>query len=962
MGVSTIVIEFNPSVDIDKKIQELREQVDIAKSELPSDASDPSVAKAQANDIPVINFSLTGNKTLTELTAIAEDIQTDLEQIPGVSKANIIGAQKEEVHIVVNENKAKEYNLTLSQISQIINSNNYNFPIGVITSDKINYSVRIDNRFTDIKTLQNLPLTTINNAPILLSDIATISKIQLDRPVTSRISINGLPPTESISLQVYKKEGGDIIAVADNAKLKVTELKQQLPTDIEIITTSDNSDYIRKDLGVLVGSGIQTTFLIVIILFLAIGFRQGLLVGLSIPLTLLITIFLLDLQGLTINSLTLFSMVIALGLMVDTAIVVMEGIHENLKEGQSPKTAAINSIQTFKWPLISGTLTTVFAFFPMLLVSGIVGEFLKSLPLTISAALFSSTFLSLTIIPAISTRFLKSKNNKPEKDSILEPIFKYLSKKIEIFMTYLLGHRTPKIITVLIITLLFILSLSLPVVGLLKVEMFPKTDVRYFTINIETPSGLILSETEKIVSEIEKILINENQIALRNNETPYIESFLTIIGSNQGETLTELVNFGGSQDSNLANINVNLVPADQRQLRSFELSANMREKLKNFPQAKITISELSEGPPSDAPISLSIVGDNIDTLRKISGEVQALIAGIPETENIRDTTKTGLNEFTFQLDPDRLTQFGLSSIQVSAQIRNIIQGIQDGTVKIDDEDFDLRIKYDIEQPKQITRLTIDQIRNFEIPTPFGTSVTLGQLGTYTLAESIATISREDQERLIRVRSDLGPMGNAIQAASEIEQKLQTYNLPSGYRIEFGGDNEAVAESFRDLFRSMIIGIMLIAATLVLIFNSLKQPFIILLAIPLALIGVFPGLMLIGLNLSFPAFLGIVALSGVVINDSIIIIDRINTVKAQGLSTKAALIESSAARLQPIMITSITTIVGILPLALTDEFWAGLGFSLIFGLTISTLLIVIVIPLLYYFFDRKNIKREEAQQN
>jgi hydrophobic/amphiphilic exporter-1 (mainly G- bacteria), HAE1 family len=959
-GFSSIFVEFDAKVDMDDKLQELKDAVDLAKSELPSDATDPVAAKAEANSFSIITFSLlSDSRPLVELTEIAEDVQNELEKVSNVSTVQIGGSQNKLIEVEVNQTKLEGYGITLQTVADLIKYSNNNLPIGIVSSDKINYSIRIDNRYETLEDIRNLPLFTIgqeNKTQIFLKDIAKVEETLPPQNVINKLSINGQEALPTISLQVYNKDDTNIIQVADDANAKVEELKEsgEIPSDVEIIVTNDNSVFIEKELGTLTKNGVQTAIVITIILFLALGLRQGIIAGLSIPLIFCFAFIIMRWQGMTINTLSLFSLVIALGLIVDTTIVIMEGIHENIRKGLSPRDSALLSVQTYKWPLMAGTFTTVFAFFPMLLVSGILGQFLRTMPITISAALLGSIFIALTIAPSISTKFVKSRK-ADKKGSILEPIFDYLGKKFQKIMRFIVQSASMKFIIIMITLGAFALSMSLPITGALKVEMFPVTNQTYFVVQIETEKGTVLSETEKIALEVQEYLY----------EVPEVDNFLTKVGTNVSVGITEDADFmgGGTSDSNLANITVNLIDIDEREKASYEIAQEVREHYNTYRNAKISIIELAEGPPSEGAITIRVTGQNMETLQDLAAEIQKITENTPGTANVELSLKPGLNEFKFELDKDILAFHGLSGIQVSAQIRTIIQGIDSTNITIDDEDLDILVKYDLPEKEGKTNISIHEIENFQIPTPAGYTVSLGEIGSYEFGPSLSSIAREDEKRIIKVTGDTETDADITTITADIQEEIDNLDLPNGYEVKFGGDLEEINKSFQELFQSMFVAAILIAFTLVLMFNSFKQPLIIMLTLPLALIGVFPGLMSIGLKLSFPAFLGVVALTGIVVNDAIVLIDRINTNRRRGMEFANSIAEAAEARLQPIVMTSITTIAGILPLALTDEFWTGLGFSLIFGLAASTVLTLVVIPVLYYIFEvRADRKKEAARLN
>ena len=953
-GFSSIFIEFDAKADMDKALQDVKDAVDTTKPDLPEDATEPIVVKAEPNSFSIITFSVTGKIPAYELTNIAESIEDELEKVSGVEQAQISGGQKKYIEVTINQETLEGYGLDIKNVSSLIKMANNNLPVGVISSGELNYSVRIDNRFQSVEDIRNLPLMSIgeNASPILLRDIAKVEETYPSQGVISRFSKNGEPSEPTISIQVFNEDNTNTVKVAEDAKLKIEELKKdgKIPDKTTVSVSNDNSQFISEEIGTLSRSGVQTTAIIIFILFLALGLRLGIVAGLSIPIIFLITFIVLDNLGMSLNTLSLFSLVIALGLMVDTTIVIMEGIHENIRKGYGSKESALLSVHSYKWPLIAGTLTTVFAFFPMLLVSGILGEFLKTLPITITSALLASLFIALTIAPSIATKFVKSeKEGKKRTVSILEPLFDKLGEKFHRLIEYVVTKTSMRIIIILIALTAFAASMSLPILGAIKVEMFPTTDQNYFVVQIETPKGSIIDHTNKITKEIEEYLY----------EVPEVETFVSKAGTSQSLGITEepIVGSGANSDSNLGNITVNLISKEERERKSYEIAAEVRKHFKHFPTATVKIVELQEGPPSEGAINLKITGEDMEILTALANQIKEIVKNTKGTTNVDLSLKPGLNEFKFTLDKDLLSFHGLSSIQVSAIIRNIIQGIESTDVTINDEDLSVIVKYDLKEISGKTNISIHDIENFEINSPKGYKIPLSEVGTYEFGQSISSISREDQKRIIKVSGDAEKDTNIVDITAAIQIEIDKIELPQGYKISFGGDLEGIAESFKDLFKSMFVALILIAFTLVLMFNSFKQPLIILLTLPLALIGVFPGLILVGRNLSFPAFLGIVALTGIVVNDAIVLIDRINKNRQSGkMKFAKSIAEATEARLQPIIMTSITTILGILPLALTNEFWSGLGFSLIFGLMASTVLTLVVIPVLYFRFESRNARK------
>ncbi len=944
-GVSIIFIEFDTDANIDESIDELKDAVDRAKSSLPEDATDPMVVKTEANEISILSFSVTGTRPLSEITDIADTIKDELKTIQGISKIDILGAENKSVFVRVNKEKAEYFGLGLTEISGILKSSNLNFPIGLIQTDNSNYSVRIDNEIKSLEELADTPLFNMGNTTIFLKDIAKIEHDFPEKNSISKYSKSAKPSKEAVSLIIYKKTGGNIVKIAEQSKKLVEDLKEnnKIPGDIEIEVSNDNAQFIEKDLGTLIESGLQTAFIIILILFLALGLSEGFLAGLSIPLSFLITLYVMQIMGLSINSLSLFSLVIALGIMVDTAIVIMDGIHKYIEEGYAPIDACKKSVDNYKWALISGTFTTIFAFFPMLLVEGIIGEFLKTLPIVISAALLSSLFVSLTLIPAISSKYLKKRNKK----NLLKPFFNFIASKTEVIIKKNLAYKKRRILTYLIALGLFIFSMGIPLSGMIKMELFPKTDVQYFFIDVELPKGSTMETTAKTIEDIENTLY----------KIPEIDNFLSVVG--QSANSMTLGSTGPSQDSNLGSITVNLVDEELREKKSFEVAESLRSEFKKFRTSKVTVQEISEGPPGESAVTVKVSGEEFEEITKITEHIKTTLSKIPHTLNVKDNKKAGLNEFVFELDREKITANGLNVSQIALLVRNALQGISDDEITIENEDLDLHIVYDFPKNESLkTNISISDIENIKIKTPKGYDTSLSELGKAILSSSLSSIDHEDQKRVLKVTSDLTPEGNSVLITNQLKEQLKNYEIPSGYEISFGGDLEQINDSFNQLYLSMIIGLILIAFALVLEFNSYKQTFIVLLTLPLGIIGVFPGLLLIGLNFSFPAFLGLVALGGVVVNNAIVLLDSINAnLKESKMSLKEAILDTVKTRIRPIFLTTITTIVGILPLAITNPFWAGLGFTLSFGLAVSSITTLIVIPTIYYSLQKKKYEPE-----
>ena len=695
-------------------------------------------------------------------------------------KTQISGEVKPEVSISLDQNKLENAGLSIVDINNAIKYANMDMPAGTINVDKTTYSIRFQGRTEKIQDLGKIVL----GPGILLEDIARI-ELKTDKQGTlSRIwqpvarSLSQNSTKNAISISVYKKTGGNILNVVDTAKAKIEDLKTKniIPKNMDIVVASDNANYIRKDLGSLTEAGIETFIIIIIVLFLAIGLKEGIIASLSVPLTLFVTIPILIYLGQTLNSLTLFSMVIALGILVDTAIVMMEAYNINISKGFNSVDAATVAIETYKWPLITSILTTTFAFVPMLTLSGIIGQFIRTLPITITIVLISSLLLSIVLIPAVAIKFIKPEVK--ERHSILHPVIEAI-KRFQIGnLAKLMESKFKRIVLIGGTFVAFILAMFLPISGILQVEMFTSIDVPYFTISIETPKGTVLEETSKLTAKVENIL----------EKIPELDNFVTIVGSSQGSALTHesMFSSGANLDSNLANITVNLVDMKDRKRKSYEIAESLRNEIKSkISEGNITVVEQKEGPPSGAAITMNINGDDIPTLKKIAHDIEGFLKEIEGTKNVDDSLTSGLNEFVFKLDKNKLALHALSGIEVSNIISNITQGVKATTVSLDNEDTDVIIKY------ANSDFTISDIENIKIPSHKGYMIELKELGSYTFQESLSTIAHRDQKRSIAVTSEVAQDANSIQITQEIQNKLKDYPLPKGYVVDYGGDFESL---------------------------------------------------------------------------------------------------------------------------------------------------------------------------
>ena len=941
LGFGSVFVEFDAEADIDLVLEDLKNAVDLAKVDLPSEVEDPVVSELNFNDIPIVTYSLTGSYPDTELKRYAQILQDEFESLSDVSSAPITGAIEREFQVLVDQSALARLSLSLSDIVGAISRSNANMPAGEIDVGDFTYAVRVKGKFETIDDVKNVVVGQHSGASIRIADVGTVQDDFKERKTISQVGIGDSDSQNTVSLQVRKRTGGNILNIVKNTQGIIEELKEKgvIPSDLQILKTNDNSVYIKDDVRRLGKSGVQTTILIILILLAVLGLRGALITGFSVPIAFLMAFVIIQFLGMTINSMVLFALVLSLGLMVDNAIIVMEGVNEYMHvHGKSARDAAVLAIWNYKWPIIAGTMTTVSAFLPMLLVSGIMGEYMGILPKTISATLLSSLFVALVIIPSLSARFYRSNGKMHVRHGFAKKIeqkMQILKKDYVLLMQKILASvRIQKRITRGAI-LLLIFTILMPVVGIMRVQMFPRVDLDFFMVQTELPIGSSLEKTEQITKKAERIVRNIEEL----------DNYVITIGESPSLFANDP---GGGSGSHLGAITVNLVSKDNRKRTSYEIAESIREQLSGIRGGDVRVRELNAGPPTGAPFEARIFGTHQTDLISLGNEVKDVAEKIPGLINVEDNIAPSSGEFVFSVDRARAQYHGFSVFDVARELRSAIYGAQASSVSIPGESIDVTVKYADSQLKDASDL-----QNILLLSPKGESILVSQVATLSLEPSLFSITHRDGKKIVKIAADLEPGADLRGIVQEFNDHISGIALPSGFSIEVGGETEDITKSFQEIFLSMILAVFLILFILVLQFNSFKKPFVIIFTLPLAIVGAFFGLSLLGLAFSLPAFIGIVSLSGIVVNDAIVLMDRIDKNLKRNMGFDEGIIEAGVARMQPIFLTSITTIAGVFPLALSEELWQGLGFSIIFGLLFATVLTLIFVPVLYSRLCRKD---------
>ena len=937
LGVSVVSVEFNAEEDVDEAIGRLRESIS-SVPDIPSGAEDPEVVEISFENEPILIIALGGINDERLLTLYAETVAEEARAITGVSDVRVVGGREEEIQVLLDPERLAQYGLSISRVVAAIQGSNVNVPIGQIDTQGFTYDVRLQGRFSSIADVASVTVTNSNGVPIPLDELGTVQLVIPDSSTQARISVNGEESTPAVTLQVTKKTGGNIIDIVDSVEAVINDVREeQLPPEVFIETFADRAEDIRKSLRDVSSSGFQTLIIVFIVLWLFLGWKEALIAALAVPLTFSLSFILFDSAGITLNSLSLFSLILALGLLVDNAIVLVEGIHRGVGK-PNLREHAYSMVQRFRKPLIGGTLTTVAAFAPMLLVSGIIGQFLRTIPIVLSATLLSSLIVALAFIPVVAVQTLKN-TTKPTAPRRFDGYFTYFQNWYKKRIEYMLSHRRAQNIFITTLVVLLVAGFALPSTGVLRTGLFPSVDVNFMIVNVELPSGAVLEQTSQTMIEIENVLRN----------TPEIQSYVANIGTSSSIDIG-----GGSSSEHLGSFSINL--REDRARTSVELTRDLRRELAEIGTADITVVDISAGPPTAAPVEFRVIGPDLDQLVVLSQQLMDELSQVPGTIDVDRNLRFSAGEFTFAFDPTLLAQYGLSASDAAFTLRNYVFGTEATSFLGDAGD---EVPVQVEAPN-VSVDSVNDILTLPLVNQQGEIVRVSQVGTVELNTSINTVRRTDGERAITVTANSDESRTPNEISLEFQEKVAAKQLPDGYRVEFGGEQQETAETFADLYRSMIVAVLLILIILVIEFDSFKQPVLIFLSIPLALIGVFFGLLILGGQLNFAAFIGLVSLTGIVVNNAIILVDRMNTLIDAGRTPIDAVLEAVNTRLRPVMLTTLTTTLGVLPLIWVDEFFRDLALTLITGLVFSTILTLVFIPVLYLRMKQKEERRAQAK--
>jgi multidrug efflux pump subunit AcrB len=927
-GVSVVVIDFQAEADLERSLQKVREKVTDARKDLPDDAEDPVVNEVSFSDIPIMIASVIGDIDPVKLRRLTEDVADELEVIPEVLAAEVAGGLAREIQIYLDPQRLSQYDLTLLDVYNAVKQSDINIPGGQVNIQGRRLLLRTLTEIKRVADYAQVPLISREDKVVFLGDVATIMDGHSEDVSYSRVK--GEP---SASIAVQKRDGANILETSAKVRAKLKQLEKSFPAGVRTEITADKAKYIRQGFDQMNNSAVVGLFIVIIVLYFAMGLRNSIITSLSIPLSLLLTFVLLKLFGLSNNDMVRFSLVLCIGMIVDNAIIVVENVYHHYQLGKDRITAVVEGASEIAMPVISATLTTMAAFLPMLLMTGVTGEYMGFMPKTVSIALLASLVIALVANPLILSMVMQrtvkdGRIVRPEED------LKRLKKIYVRAVSWSLNHR---FMVIIMIFLSLGFAFSLLALKLVKVDMFPDADFDYIYITMETPRGTEVDITDTIARQVERIIIDN---------VPEAVQVVATVGK-RGQSAYEF-SIGTGTISNFAEITIELQDGKEFARASHkEIQKRLRPFLDAIPGADVRFRPIQWGPPTAAPVLVKIIGPQIEVLRSITATVRETMATIQGIEDIKDDFSDAPPELRVAIDRARAASLGIPLEHVAMTLRGATAGLD---VREFRDELDVSKKYDLKvryQPEARTSpRMLDDIR---VRSQSGDLVPLSTFASYSQGDGLNSIRHSERRRIVRVSAN-NQGRSAVEITKELIGELEKVDLPAGYRFDFSGEYEETAESFASLRLAYIVATILILTLLVSQFNSLAQPFAILTALPLSIVGAMVGLLVTGNDFSIMSFIGLVGLSGIVVNDSIVLVDCINRKRAEGRSMFQAIVDGGQQRLRPIISTTLSTVGGIVTLTITDKLWEGLGVVIIFGICFATVLTLIVVPIMYSIFE------------
>ncbi len=1004
-GISSINVEFDAGVDMAEARQEVREKVDIARPELPDAAEEPQVFEINMSDFPILQVNISGDYDLVRLRAVAEDLQDRLEQIPTVLDVTLAGGLEREVQVDVDLAKLKYYDLAFNDVIGAISAENVTIPGGTIDVGDLQYLVRVPGEFQGTELIGDIVIEARGGSPIYVRDVATVDFGFKERDSHARLDVSPV-----VTLGVSKRSGENIIETSESVRAAIEDMRPDFPPGTVVNVTSDQAEDIHMMVSSLENNIISALILVTGVLLLVLGVRTASFVGIAIPLSMLMSFSILQFVGFTLNMVVLFSLILALGMLVDNGIVIVENIYRFRERGYDRVAAAKLGAGEVAVPIIASTATTLAAFFPMVFWPGIIGEFMAYLPWTLIITLSSSLFVALVINPVLCSLMLDTEDAKPVPlppamkrvmlgaaivavliglskswiatllliltaflarlayRKLFHPIGHWfisngLPELIAVYerhLTWVLDHRA-RVLSMSVATLFLVMF----VFGLLNagIVLFPE-DIPTSTafLQVEAPLGTRVEATDRVTSQVERGVLD-------NVDEYDLESIVATVGQSASGGFG-----GGGVGTHLATVTVNFIDFQDRQGDADAMIEQVRHQMeRQVAGAEVSVSAIEMGPPTGAPVSVEIAGDDPEVLKQLGDEAVLLLERSPvfaKLDGLESDMADGRPELIVDVDREKAALYGLNTSEIGFTIRSAINGTEASKFRDGKDEYDITVRLAKEFRDDLNSLG-DLYVVHE-----GRQIPLSSVATWRVSEGSGDVNRKDLEKVVTVGSDVRTGYNQNAVLNEVRAVLADFesSLPTGYRMAFAGSQEDQQEAQSFLLGAFLAAVFLIGFILVTQFDSVTKPLIILSSIVLSTIGVLIGLMVFRMPFSIiMTGVGVISLGGVVVNNAIVLIDYVETLRHRdGLSRREALIRAGKTRFRPVMLTAVTTVLGLVPLAMglnfdflglysnlnPDFYWGGeqaamwgpMAIAVIAGLTFATFLTLLLVPVMYSVLD------------
>ena len=1029
--VSVILVEFNPDVKAEEALQRVRDAIDKAKPDLPQklDAG-PTAQDVNFSEFPIMNINMAGNFPLKQLKEYAEDLQDVIEGMPEIRRVDIIGALDREIQINVDLPQMQSAGLAFSDIQQAVQGENINISGGDLDVDGVRRTVRVKGEFTDVTQLQNLQIRTATGATVRLGDIADVRDNFEEQQDFARLNNKSV-----VTLNVIKRSGANLLSAADRIEKTIDQYKEtRFPQGLDVKITADQSGRTRENVNDLINTVVLGFIFVVLVLMFFMGVRDAIFIGLSVPLSALVAFVMMPVIGpivgtaFTLNTIVLFAFLLGLGLVVDDAIVVIENSHRlfnDHKEWDIKQAVKAAAGEVFA-PVFSGTLTTIAPFFPLLFWPGIVGEFMKFLPLTLILTLFASLFVAYVINPVFAVTFMKrheddNQEDKQSFDEIKRPLIiltvlagigyvidRGIGNLLVFFLIlYVFNHYvlTPRLIVPFqerllpalkngyrsliswiltgwrpvfaIVGAFGLLVLAFIVTGIAKpkVIFFPSGEPDYIYVYNVMPVGTDATVTDSVTKVIEKRIF---QVLKENDATEIVNSVISNVGKNAGDPQ----NPDRAATPQKSKVTVAFKGNEERHgISTDSLLAKVRVAMRGLPGSEISVEREANGPPTGKPISIEIAGDDFTELQKLDKQVRQKIsqAGVQGIDQLKSDLITNKPEIVINIDREKAEREGISSVQIASTIRTALFGLEVSKFRDAKDEYPIMVRLKPDDRSQINRLlSLNIVYRDMVSGGQLRQVPITSVADISYSTTFSQINRKNQERLVTLSSDVVPGFNANQIVAQIQQVVNQMDVPNGYTIKMGGEQEDQQESMSFLISAFGIAILLIYLILATQFNSVVKPLIIFVTILLSLIGVLLGFVIAGKTFSvIMSGVGIIALAGIVVKNGILLIEFIEELRGRGVPLREAIIDAGGIRLTPVLLTATAAVLGLVPLAFgltvdfvglfrdfdphvviggdSSVFWNILAWTIIFGLTFSTVLTLVIVPCMYWVNERIRMK-------